>query len=100
MWFTLFFKKQYAIFLGKADQLPVKPAAISIIGPAICSLVIVITTALLIYALDISSIAGAMELALVVGIGCLVANIVNIAISPNIPKHSHFEGLFYMLFSW
>ena len=86
MWFTLFFKKPYARSLGKVDQLPDKPAPIFIIGPAICTLVITIATAILIYLLDLSQAAGAISFALLVGIGYLGANTVNIAINPNIPN--------------
>ena len=86
LWFTLFFKKQYAISLGKENNLPEKPALIFIIGPAICSLVITIANAILIYALHISSISQALEFAAIVGVGYLVANTVNIAINPNIPR--------------
>ena len=86
LWFTLFFKKQYAISLGKENSLPQKPAPIFIIGPAICSFVITIASALLMYALNISSISSAIEFALVIGIGFLVANTINIAINPNMPR--------------
>jgi hypothetical protein len=86
LWFTLFFKKQYAISLGKQNQLPEKPGPIFIIGPAICSFVITIASAILIYALNISNISAAVEFALVIGIGFLVANTINIAINPNMPR--------------
>ena len=45
LWFTVFFKKQYAISLGKENNLPEKPAPIFIIGPAICTLILTITSA-------------------------------------------------------
>jgi hypothetical protein len=90
LWFTLFFKKQYAISLGKENQLPEKPAPIFIIGPAICSLIITIASAILIYSLGISSYSQAIEFALIVGVGYLVANTVNIAINPNIPNPIHY----------
>lgn len=90
LWFTLLFKKQYAISLGKENQLPEKPAPIFIIGPALCSLVITIANAILFYALDIESFSTALEFSLVVGIGYLVANTVNIAINPNIPNPIHY----------
>lgn len=90
LWFTLLFKKQYAISLGKENDLPQKPAPIFIIGPAICSLVITIASALLIYALNLSSISSAIEFALVVGLGFLVANTINIAINPNMPRPMHY----------
>jgi len=85
LWFTLFFSKSYKISLGKeGENLPNK--AIFIVGPALCSLVITLASALLIYALKIESFKGAMEFSAVVGIGFLVANTLNIAINPNIPR--------------
>ncbi len=90
LWFTLLFGKTYKISLGrKADEvLPNKP--IFIIGPALCSLVIIIASAILIYALNIVSVNGAFEFAALVGLGFLVANTINIAINPNMPKPIHY----------
>jgi hypothetical protein len=90
LWFTLFFKKQYAKSLGKENDLPQKPAPIFIIGPAVCSLVITITTSILIYALNITSISNAIDFAFVIGLGFLVANTINIAINPNMPRPIHY----------
>ena len=85
LWFTLIFSKPYKISLGRGNEtLPNKP--IFIVGPALCSLVITIATAILIYVLNIQSLGEAFEFALIVGIGYLVANTVNIAINPNIPR--------------
>ena len=85
LWFTLFFSKQYRISLGRENEtLQSKP--IFIVGPALCSLVITIASALLIYALDISSFSQAWKFSLLVGVGYLFANTVNIAINPNIPR--------------
>jgi uncharacterized membrane protein len=86
LWFTLFFKKPYLVALGKENEPPQTPAPIFIVGPAICSLVITIATALLMYVLKIDSYQSAIEFAFIVGIGYLVANTTNIAINPNIPK--------------
>ncbi|MCR1027057.1 DUF1761 domain-containing protein [Cellulophaga baltica] len=100
LWFTLFFKKQYAISLGKENSMPEKPAPIFIIGPAICSLIITITTAILIYALNINSYQSAIEFAFVIGLGYLVANTMNIAINPNIPKpimYGIISGLYHLV---
>jgi hypothetical protein len=90
LWFTLFFKKQYAISLGKENQMPEKPAPIFIVGPALCSLVITLASAMLIYALNISTTAAALEFSVVVGVGFLVANTINIAINPNMPHPIHY----------
>jgi hypothetical protein len=85
VWYALLFDKQYKISLGKENQdLPNKP--IFIIGPAFCCMVYTIASAVLIYALGISTYGQAIEFALIVGMGYLVANTVNIAINPNIPR--------------
>lgn len=85
LWFTLFFSKPYKISLGKeGETLPNHP--IFMVGPALCSLVITLASAVLMKALHISSFGAAVEFSLVVGIGYLVANTVNIAINPNIPR--------------
>jgi hypothetical protein len=100
MWFTLFFKKPYAISLGKEGQLPAKPAPIFIVGPMLCSLVITVASAVLLYALDVSSLVNALEFAVLVGIGFLVANTVNIAINPNIPRpilYGAISGAYHMV---
>jgi Protein of unknown function (DUF1761) len=100
MWFTLLFKKQYAISLGKENQLPEKPAPIFIIGPAVCSLIITIACAILIYALGINTYGNAIEFALIVGVGYLVANTFNIAINPNMPYPIHYgiiSGLYHLV---
>lgn len=86
LWFTALFEKQYRASLGRENEQPQKPALIFIIGPAICSLVITIATAMLMSALEIQSYASAIQFALIVGIGYLVANTVNIAINPNMPR--------------
>lgn len=85
LWFTVFFSKQYKISLGRDHEtLPNKP--IFIVGPALCTLVITIATAILIYMLNISTLKEALAFSLFVGIGYLFANTLNIAINPNIPK--------------
>lgn len=85
LWFTALFSKWYKISLGRENEtLPNKP--IFIIGPALCTLVITLANALLLYALNIPTLGDAIGFALLVGIGYLVANTVNIAINPNIPR--------------
>ena len=86
LWFTVLFKKQYAISLGRENEQQQNLAPIFIVGPALCMLVITLTSALLLNALAINSYQGALLFALLVGIGYLVANTVNIAINPNIPR--------------
>lgn len=80
--------------------MPEKPAPIFIVGPALCTLVITIASALLMSALPIDSYGSAMALAVLVGIGYLVANTMNIAINPNIPKpimYGIISGAYHMI---
>ncbi|MEA5425908.1 DUF1761 domain-containing protein [Arcicella lustrica] len=85
LWFTLFFNKSYKVSLGRDKEiLPNK--TIFIVGPAICSFVITLASAILIEALKVQSLGSAFEFALLIGIGYLVANTINIAINPNIPR--------------
>ncbi len=86
LWFTLLFKKPYLKSLGKENTPEQKPAPIFIVGPAICTLVITLCSALLMNALHIETYESAFVFALIVGFGYLVANTVNIAINPNIPR--------------
>lgn len=86
LWFTTFFSKPYRVSLGKEHEPQGKLAPIFIVGPAVCCLVITFASALLIYSMNVNSLEGAMLFAMIVGIGFLVANTVNIAINPNIPR--------------
>ncbi len=86
LWFTVLFKKQYQLSLGRENEAQQNLAPIFIIGPTICSLLITLTSALLIYALGIDSYSEGIEFTFIVGIGYLVANTVTIAINPNIPR--------------
>ena len=86
LWLTLLFSRKYKISLGIENDPQQKPAPIFIIGPALCCLVITIASAILIYALKIDSYEDALIFAVIIGVGYLVANTVNIAINPNIPR--------------
>lgn len=85
LWFVLLFSKPYKISLGKENEtLPNNP--IFMIGPAICCFVYSLCSAILMNALAIQSIGEMFEFSVIVGLGFLVTNTVNIAINPNIPK--------------
>ena len=99
LWFTVLFKKPYATSLGKNSDELHNTSPVFIAGPAICSLVITLTTAILLRALGIDTYGKGIEFALVTGIGYLVANTVNIAINPNMPRpflYSAISGAFHL----
>ncbi|MFP3594596.1 DUF1761 domain-containing protein [Chryseobacterium sp. SIMBA_038] len=85
LWFTVLFPNQYAGTLGKLGLLPVEPDPIYFYGPPLTILPTIITTALLMIVLNINTKKAAIEFALIIGIGFLVANTFDIAINPNIP---------------
>ncbi|RYU92784.1 DUF1761 domain-containing protein [Emticicia agri] len=99
LWFTLFFSKPYKMALGKENEtLPNNP--IFIAGPAICTFVVTLTFAILLYALNIRSLGDAIGLSLLIGTGFLVANTTNIAINPNIPRpilYSIISGTYHLV---
>lgn len=86
LWFTLLFKKQYAVSLGRENEQQQSIAPIFIVGPAVCTFIITLASAILMSALNIESYGDALMFAVIVGCGYLVANTVNIAINPNIPR--------------
>jgi hypothetical protein len=100
LWYMFLFKKQYARSLGRENQPQSKQAAIYIVGPAVCSLIITITSALFMHALEINSYTAALEFAFVAGLGYLVTNTINIAINPNIPRpmlYGAVSGAFHLV---
>ncbi|OJW66619.1 MAG: hypothetical protein BGO68_01550 [Candidatus Amoebophilus sp. 36-38] len=100
LWFMFLFKKQYANSLGKENSTLQNSSPIFFIGPAICSLIITITSAILIYALGIDSYSKAIEFAFIIGVGYLFSNTINIAINPNIPKpilYGIISGTFHLV---
>lgn len=89
LYFTALVPKQYLYVTGR-ENLPKEQqkvsGAIFIVGPILCSLVVVIADAYLVAALGISSIADAAILGFVVGFGILVPMTFNIAINPLFPR--------------
>ena len=86
LWYLLLFPRPYRISLGRNPDEKTSEAPIYIIGPAVCAMIVTITSAILMYALKINSYTEVMQLVLLVGIGYLFTNTVNIAINPNIPR--------------
>jgi Protein of unknown function (DUF1761) len=86
LWFTFLFKKQYMISLGRENDQQQSLAPIFFVGPALCTFIVTLTSAILMNALNIESYENALMFAVIVGFGYLVANTVNIGINPNIPR--------------
>lgn len=89
LYFMVLVPKQYLYVTGR-ENLPKEEQAVSgsifIVGPMLCSLVVVIADAYLIAAVGIVSFADATLLGLIVGLGFLVPMAFNIAINPLFPR--------------
>ena len=102
IWFMLIFKRAYVVALGKENAPPPPRSAISLAGPFLCQAVTIITSAILLRALGVTSYVGALQLGAIIGIGYLVPMTVNIAINPNFPRpflYSLTNGPFFVLTS-
>lgn len=86
VWFAAIVAKPYATALGREPQKGGTMPALFIVGPLIASLAVVMTSAVLMRALDIQSLDDGIAFGLIVGLGYLVAHTFNIAINPNIPR--------------
>ena len=93
VWFAAVFAKPYAAALGRQNMPKEKPAPLFFVGPFVCGLIVVIASALLIEALDIRTVALAIEFGLVVGVGYLAATTVNTAINPNFPRPLYYGAI-------
>ncbi len=86
LWYVFLFPRQYRVSLGRQPDEPQNPDPLYIIGPAVCALISTVASAVFVYTLNVASYVNALGLAALVGIGYLVANTVNVAINPNIPR--------------
>jgi Protein of unknown function (DUF1761) len=90
VWFAVLFAKAYNRSLGRDESARPEGTALFYAGPPLISLVITVTSAVLMAALRIDSYADGLLFGLIVGVGYLVANTVNIAINPNFPRPLHY----------
>lgn len=86
VWFTALFRKQYLFTLGRPADEPPSKNPIYFVGPMACNFLVILTSAILMDWLNITTYGAAFTFALVAGFGYLVANTVNIGINPNIPR--------------
>jgi hypothetical protein len=86
LWFAVVIAKPYVVALGREDAGAPPQDAVRAVGPLVCTLVTTLTTAVLVEALDLTSVGDAVAFGLVVGIGYLAAMTFQIAINPSFPR--------------
>ncbi|WP_413755484.1 DUF1761 domain-containing protein [Streptomyces sp. MMBL 11-3] len=86
VWFAVVIAKPYAVALGRAGAPAPSPTPVTVAGPLLCTLATVLTSAVLVEALDITGTGDAVAFGLIVGVGYLGAMTFQIAINPNFPR--------------
>ncbi|MDP2697250.1 DUF1761 domain-containing protein [Thalassospira sp.] len=86
VYFGALVPKYYAIALGRENMPAAKPDMLTILGPFVCNIVMIVTTAAIMRMVGVVSLADALSLGLVIGVGYLLAMCMTIAINPNFPR--------------
>lgn len=86
LWFVVVVAKIYPKALGRENIPAQKPGPLYIIGPVVCNLFVVLTSAILLRMLQIETVEGALAFGLLIGVGFIVSTVMNVAINPNFPR--------------
>ncbi len=92
-WFMGLVARQYQVALGREDAPGARPSALVIVGPAVCSLVIIAISAMLMKALAIVTYGDAIGFGAFIGLGYLTPMVMVIAINPNFPRPFHYAAI-------
>lgn len=85
LYFGVIIAKPYLRVLGRDTDDRPETTAVAAVGPLVCVFVTVLTSAVLVAALDLDTAGDAAVFGLLVGVGYLVAMTFQIAINPNFP---------------
>lgn len=86
IWFGAVIAKAYLVALGRENEPAPVNDLVRNVGPLVCSVLVTLTTAVLVEALDITATGDAVVFGLVVGVGYLSAMTFQIALNPNFPR--------------
>jgi hypothetical protein len=86
LYFGALVPKYYAIALGREALPAAKLDILTILGPFACNVVMIVTTAAIMRMIGVVTLADALSLGLVIGVGYLLAMCMTIAINPNFPR--------------
>lgn len=86
VYFGALVPKYYAIALGREAMPAAKLDMLTILGPFVCNVIMIVTTAAIMRLIGINSLVDALSLGLVIGVGYLLAMCMTIAINPNFPR--------------
>jgi len=86
VYFGALVPRHYAIALGREALPAARLDMLTILGPFLCNIVMIVTTAAIMRMIGIASLTDALSLGLVIGVGYLLAMCMTIAINPNFPR--------------
>lgn len=86
VYFGILIAKMYAYAMGRENEAIQKPSSLMIAGPAVCGLMITLTSGVLIKMLNIQTFPDALVFGATVGVGYLIPITMTIAINPNFPR--------------
>lgn len=86
VWYAVVIAKPYLVALGREAEPAPQNDLIRNLGPLVCTVIVTLTTAVMVEALDIASTADAIAFGLIVGVGYLSAMTFQIALNPNFPR--------------
>lgn len=93
VWFMVLFKRPYAAAMEIETSPGEKPGLLIILGPFVCSLITIATTAFLFRLLSVTDLSTALTLGAVLGLGFMGAQTVTIAINPKFPKPFFYSAI-------
>lgn len=86
VYFGALVPKYYAISLGRETMPVAKLDILTVLGPFVCNIAMIVTTAAILRMIGIVSLTDALSLGLVIGVGYLLSMCMTIAINPNFPR--------------
>jgi hypothetical protein len=86
VYFGALVPRYYAVALGRETMPAAKLGMLTILGTFVCNIVMIVTTAAIMRMIGVVSLADALSLGLVIGVGYLLAMCMTIAINPNFPR--------------
>lgn len=90
VWFAAVIAKPYLVALGRENEPAPQNDLVRNLGPLVCTLIVTLTTAVLVEALNITRTGDAVAFGLIVGVGYLSAMTFQIALNPNFPRPLHY----------
>jgi hypothetical protein len=93
VYFPVLIAKPYIVALGRQNAEKPVSSMVTNLGPIVCVLATTVTSAILLRALDVTTVGEALVFGLIVGIGYLTAMTFQIAINPNFPRPLYYGVL-------